>query len=365
MPKVSIIIPVYNAEKTLAKCLNSILAQTLKDIEIICVNDGSKDSSSDILNNYAQADTRIKIFNQNNAGPAMARHNAISHATGDYLMFCDSDDWVESEWAETMVNIIEKENVDIAMCDCNVIDLANKTMQNENTIKYHYLRLAGYNNLNITNINNISVVLWNKIFKQEIIKHYNIEYPQRYEHDDTIFFFKYLSVAKTYYGIPKKLYNYVVGQPDSIMGHVIKNTNKSKGDTIYAFKDLFSFIEKFDNPDFQKYIQDVFVRHCDYFFQYLTRSEREKYFQELVLFINENSFFKKCNTPQIEKIKKTKTYKEFQKILKNEQLSLLEQLFSIKNTKHGNIKHKMLTVLGLKIKFHRKLDNSKIQIAEN
>ncbi len=92
MPKVSIIVPVYNVEKYLSTCLDSLINQTLKDIEIICINDGSTDNSLNILNEYAQKDTRIIVINKENSGPGSCRNLGIEKATGEYIQFVDSDD---------------------------------------------------------------------------------------------------------------------------------------------------------------------------------------------------------------------------------------------------------------------------------
>jgi glycosyltransferase involved in cell wall biosynthesis len=92
LPKVSIVIPVYNVENYLKECLNSLINQTFKDIEIICVNDGSTDNSLNILNEYSQNDNRIKVFNQSNSGAAISRNNGIKEANGEYLAILDADD---------------------------------------------------------------------------------------------------------------------------------------------------------------------------------------------------------------------------------------------------------------------------------
>lgn len=113
-PKVSIIMPVYNVEKYLKKCLNSLINQTLDDIEIICVNDGSTDNSDKILQEFAQKDSRIKILTQSNKGQSVARNLAIENANGEYLGFVDSDDWVDLDYFEKLYNIAIKYDCDIA-----------------------------------------------------------------------------------------------------------------------------------------------------------------------------------------------------------------------------------------------------------
>lgn len=116
MCKVSIIIPVYNTEKYLQKCLDSIIRQTLKDIEIICVNDGSTDGSSRILDGYAVQDPRIKVIHKENGGLVSARKNGLSAATGKYIGYVDSDDWIEPEMYERLYRLACEQAVDVVMC---------------------------------------------------------------------------------------------------------------------------------------------------------------------------------------------------------------------------------------------------------
>lgn len=114
-PKVSIIVPTYNNEIYLAKCLFSLAEQTLKDIEVIVVNDGSTDNTSSILKTFADYDTRFKIINQNHLKQGAARNNGTSIATGEYVGFVDSDDWVDLDYYEKLYNSAKKYDSDIAL----------------------------------------------------------------------------------------------------------------------------------------------------------------------------------------------------------------------------------------------------------
>ena len=105
---VSIIIPVYNSEMYIKKCLNSVVSQTYKKLEIILVDDGSTDNSSQICDNYADNDNRIKVIHQSNGGQASARNNAIKFANGDYILYVDSDDILTVDHVEYLVNLKEK-----------------------------------------------------------------------------------------------------------------------------------------------------------------------------------------------------------------------------------------------------------------
>ena len=117
MIKVSIIVPVYNMEKYLRECLDSLVNQTLKDIEIICINDGSKDNSLEILNEYSQKDSRIKVINKENEGQGVARNLGISKAQGEFIGFVDPDDWVELDMYEKMYNQAKTLDSEIVICD--------------------------------------------------------------------------------------------------------------------------------------------------------------------------------------------------------------------------------------------------------
>lgn len=118
MLKLSVIVPVYKAEKYLKRCLDSILGQTYRNIEVILVDDGSPDNCPQICEQYQKADKRVQVIHQPNAGVAVARNSGMEIATGDYLTFVDSDDYLEKEMYISMVQVIEKYHCDVVMCDC-------------------------------------------------------------------------------------------------------------------------------------------------------------------------------------------------------------------------------------------------------
>lgn len=109
MPKVSVIIPVYNAEKYLRKCLDSVLAQSFADFEVLLINDGSTDGSGKICDDYAQKDARVKVFHKENGGVSSARNLGLDNATGDWIVFVDSDDYVEKNYFEVINNNLSQE----------------------------------------------------------------------------------------------------------------------------------------------------------------------------------------------------------------------------------------------------------------
>lgn len=120
--KLSVIVPVYNAEKYLSKCVNSILNQTYSNIELLLINDGSKDGSLELCYEFAKKDNRIKVFDKPNGGAASARNLGIREATGSYIGFCDADDWLEMETYQNMIEIIEREKGDVVRFLSNTYD---------------------------------------------------------------------------------------------------------------------------------------------------------------------------------------------------------------------------------------------------
>ena len=118
---VSVIIPAYNIEDYIGRCLDSIISQTYKNLEIIVVDDGSRDHTGEILDNYAKKDRRIKVIHKENGGVSSARNKGIEAAEGDYIGFIDGDDLIESEMYKTLVDLLEEENADIAHCGYQMV----------------------------------------------------------------------------------------------------------------------------------------------------------------------------------------------------------------------------------------------------
>lgn len=115
---ISVIIPVYNSEKFLDRCVNSVLKQSYKELDIILVDDGSSDKSGEMCDQYAQIDERVRVIHKKNGGVSAARNSGLDVAAGDYCTFVDSDDYIESEMYQSMVDIAEQYNCDVVMCDC-------------------------------------------------------------------------------------------------------------------------------------------------------------------------------------------------------------------------------------------------------
>lgn len=202
---ISVIVPVYNTEKYLRNCLNSIINQTYRELEIIIVDDGSPDDSGKICDEYADRDSRIVVVHQNNKGLSGARNAGLDICKGEYVMFVDSDDTISLQMAEKMLFAIE--NVDIAICD---FDRITKEYANNNSVTYSeendklYITKDEIWSTILIKLNNAS---WNKLYRRTLIG--NIRFPTGLVHgEDLVFNLKYISKCNNGVIIKEKLYNY-------------------------------------------------------------------------------------------------------------------------------------------------------------
>ncbi|MBQ9246368.1 glycosyltransferase [bacterium] len=206
--KISVIIPVYNSEKYIAQCLDSILNQSLKDMEIICVNDGSTDASLDILNEYALKDKRIKVISQTNTGngAGSARNRGIENAKGEYISFIDSDDYIEKDYLQKMYETAKEYDADVA---CSGV---KKERGNEQKIqlKFNEIRVSDNPNDNLKVSKSLPYPYpWNKIYKREFIVSYGIKYVENIYFEDLIFTPFVITKAEKLISVPDVFYHYV------------------------------------------------------------------------------------------------------------------------------------------------------------
>lgn len=192
---ISIIIPVYNSENYLKKCIDSVLSQTYKDIEVIIVNDGSKDSSDKICKNYADQDSRIKYYSQKNSGVSVTRNNGIKYSSGAYIAFLDSDDYIESNFCEIMLRELEKESSD--MCICRNYDVKFLSDNREKVIKKN-LKNQGTFSIKSEEYDFYSIyshwTVWGVLYKKELLKDIFFD-SDLYVGEDTLFFSKAVKKA--------------------------------------------------------------------------------------------------------------------------------------------------------------------------
>lgn len=169
--KVTVVVPVYNVEKYIGKCIESIIKQNYKNIEIILVDDGSKDSSGKICDQYAAKDTRIKVIHKENNGVSSARNYGIDNATGEYICFVDGDDYVMNDYIEYMLELIKKENADISICNKMFSNFDNRQTEKE-IIKQITAEDATEAILNYK----IPIGVYSKMFKIDLIKRNKIKF---------------------------------------------------------------------------------------------------------------------------------------------------------------------------------------------
>lgn len=237
--KVSIIVPVYNKEEYIGDCLTNLVKQTLDEIEIICVNDGSKDRSLEIINDYIKKDPRIKVISQENGGLSAARNTGIDHVRTPFVMFCDADDIFSENMCEKMLKAIN--DVDIAACGTEVIYQAHSEIE-ESDNNYYRIKFSGKNYINDNIISRTDVSVCNKIFRTEIIKKNEIRFPEKLNNEDYYFYNAYMSIAKTIFFVSQKLYKYV-RHDNSIMSANFDHSAYSP-DHLLVAKKLFNFYKK-------------------------------------------------------------------------------------------------------------------------
>ena len=199
--KVSIIVPIYNSSKYLKKCLDSLVSEEDKDMEFILINDGSTDSSEDIINLYH--DSRIRYFKQDNRGIGATRNRGIKLARGEYIGFLDSDDYIEKNMYSMMYNHAKKNELDIVICD--FYEIKNNNLNKVKLIDFPNTNLNNYPNL----LMDIQLGPCNKIYKGELLDS-NSYFPENLKYEDTPFTAYMLSKGKCIGKLNKYLYYYVI-----------------------------------------------------------------------------------------------------------------------------------------------------------
>lgn len=227
--KISVIVPIYNVERYLAKCLDTVINQTLKEIEIICVNDGSTDRSGRVLEEYAKKDPRIIIINKKNGGLSSARNAGMKIAKGEYIGFVDSDDWVDETMFEKLYKNAKEHDSQMSICAVHKYDDRTKAMLYDDP----YFTLGYFNesfddrpfNHHETKdfLIELCVMAWNKIYKRSFLEEHNAVFPDGLIFEDGPFFFSIyfkmdrVSIVRDY------LYYYRINRVNSIIQKGGKN----------------------------------------------------------------------------------------------------------------------------------------------
>lgn len=255
--KVSIIVPIFNAEKHLKFCMESLIHQTLKNVEIICINDGSTDKSEAILFEYANIDARIKIISQKNQKQGAARNRGLEKACGKYIAFVDSDDYIDIDYCEKMYNIAEKYNADIVSTNL----LKHKKNYNRYNVFYKEEKeaIGIVDKINICKDNKQRFFnVTNKIFKNDFLQKNNILFAEGCYVEDVMFMVRTIYAANKIISCPDTTYHYITN-----ISSTVKSKNaaeKKKQDHIAAYTELqiFAREKNIKLPERLNYIESYF-----------------------------------------------------------------------------------------------------------
>lgn len=235
MEKISVVVPIYNVEKYIRKNVDSIINQTYKNLEIILVDDGSKDNSSNICDLYKKKDKRIKVIHKENGGLSSARNAGIEEATGDYVAFVDSDDYIEPNMYEEMYEASQKFSCDIVTCSYKyVYDDGSVKYINSDTENREYDFFSAIKEMNIFSKFDMSACT--KLFKKELFD--NIRFPVgKLSEDYYVMYLLFEKASKIYY-IAKPYYSYFQRK------NSITKSNKINHDFMYAALEQMDYLEK-------------------------------------------------------------------------------------------------------------------------
>ncbi|ESU32048.1 hypothetical protein G3A_13005 [Bacillus sp. 17376] len=235
-PKISIIVPVYKVEKYLHKCIDSILAQTFTDFELILIDDGSPDNCGRICDEYARKDSRVSVIHKENGGQASARNMGIDLAKGEFIGFVDSDDWIEPDMYELLYKICTENDCDISNIS-SIIYFKNRIQKNG----FHSLivqsRPEAMKAMLMGEL--YDEVVWTKLIKRTLLE--DIRFPVGIVYEDTAFTYKVIHKSKKVCSIGAPKYHYIKRE-ESTMDRAKKNI---KIDAVLIYDEMFKFMKKY------------------------------------------------------------------------------------------------------------------------
>jgi glycosyltransferase involved in cell wall biosynthesis len=237
--KISVIVPIYNVEEYLGKCIESILAQTVKGLELILINDGSRDSSGDICDKYRLLDDRVIVIHQENQGVSCARNNGLEVAKGEFIGFVDGDDWIDEDMYQILLEGFEQAGVDIVQCGIKKIyDDRIETARNEKR-----LVLSNEDALCMhIQDKQYSPSVWNKLFRHEVIR--GIRFQAGKIHEDYYFEYRTLLKADTVVLLDACKYNHIYTNDNSITSSAFNSKDLHK---VEAFEERMEFLNHHTN----------------------------------------------------------------------------------------------------------------------
>ncbi len=245
MTKISVIVPVYNVEKYIRKCLESLVKQTLKEIEIIIVDDGSTDNSVQIINEYMQNNENIKYYKKENGGLSDARNYGMQFATGKYIAFLDSDDYIDVTTYEKMYEKAKKEDSDIVECNF----YWNYGRKNKKDIGEIYDNRKQM-------IEKARVVAWNKLYKKELLEKTKLKFPKGLRYEDVEFFYKLVPNIQTVSFVKEPLIYYVQRKKS-----IINIQNEKNADIFTVLNNVIKYYkEKHIYNDYKEELEYTYTR---------------------------------------------------------------------------------------------------------
>lgn len=254
MPKVSVIVPCYNVEQYVAKCLSALCGQTLKDIEIICIDDKSTDNTLQILQEFASKDDRVKLFElSKNSGVAVARNTGLNAVSGEYIGFVDPDDYVDLDFYEKLYTKAVETSADIIRGNVLVVNAKNGKTER------HW-----FNNIKI-DLYNFSSAFWSAIYKRNVIQDNNILFPAEIiTAQDTCFLTQITVCARNIVYVCDTYYHYLYQRDGSLDSSCL--SHKKAMSKVAAFKFNFNYLlgAKLNIHRFRQYLQYHVVAHCLY-----------------------------------------------------------------------------------------------------
>lgn len=253
---ISVVVPIYNVEKFLYRCIMSVICQNYSNLEIILVDDGSTDGCSQICDELADKDERIKVIHKPNGGLSSARNAGISAATGEYIMLVDSDDYIDSRMARYLLELILKDHTDLAICSFQYVDESGNETRKD-LMAYCPLKNGILNNVELLGLINTNVsgywfysVAWNKLYKADILK--KIKHPENRVFEDEFVIHRLFDSIDRASVSDKCLYMYT--QRTGSLTNTIDYTSLKKMDFLYALQDRYRF---FKARGYDKYAYDT------------------------------------------------------------------------------------------------------------
>ena len=283
MPKISIIIPFNNVEQYIEQCLTSVCSQTLKDIEVICVNDASTDGSRKIVEEFINKDSRIKLIDlDTRKGQGYARNRAIEIAQGEYIGFVDSDDWVDTDMFLELYNKAKENDNDITICQAREYDDINNKYILSDYYSLTILEKMGERVFSSVETKDelldINVVLWNKIYKKEYLDKIGEKFPEGFIYEDLPFFFGTYLPANKIQIVWKNFYIYRVNRKNSTM----QQFNRKILDRLAMVSLTYEKMKKFDFlNDIQDKIKGWIINDLFHRYTMLKESYQKEYFFEM------------------------------------------------------------------------------------